>query len=299
MRLRHLVLTLLLILFWGFNWVTIKIGLNGGVSPVTLCFARYFFASLPAIFFIRRPQIPLQILIAYGLIMFALQFVLLFAGIYLGVAVGLASLISQQGQIFFTLILVAIFCGEKPNKWQIIGILTSFIGIGIIAINLHASASITGALLVVASSAAWGTGNLIAKKMPATNMLAVVVWSSLFAWPPMLLLAIFGEGAHSFVNSFIHLPWLSLVSIIYLAYVATLFGYGTWSFLLNRYPAATVVPFTLLVPIVASISSAIVLGEQIKSWEILAGTIIILGLCINLFFSRLLSFCLVKLGARR
>ena len=288
MRLRHLILVLFLIFFWGFNWVVIKIGL-GGVSPLALCFARFFFASLPAVFFIRRTQIPLKILAVYGLVMFALQFALLFAGVCLGMTVGLAAIMSQQGQIFFTLLLVTIFCNERPNKWQIIGILISWIGIGIIAVNLHASVSISGVLLVVASSAAWGVGNLISKKLQTTQMLPVIVWGSLFAWPPMLLLAVFTEGMDGFVNNFIHMSWVSFGAIIYLGYVATLFGFGAWSFLLNRYPAATIVPFTLLIPIVAFLSSAIVLGEQIKSWEVLAGAIVIFGLCFSLVFSRLLE----------
>lgn len=288
MKPKHFLLTILLIFSWGFNWVTIKWGLNG-VPPLTLCFARYFLATFPAIFFIRRPQVPMKTLVAYGLVMFALQFALLFAGIYLGVAVGLASLISLQGQIFFTLLLVAFFCGEIPSKWQIIGILISCIGFGIIAVNLNASASFYGVLLIIASSAAWGTGNLIAKKLTTTDMIGVVVWGSLFAWPPVLICAIFSQGPYVFVNSLIHLPWISLISILYIAYVATIFGYTTWSFLLNRYQAATVVPFTLLIPIIAYLCSAAFLGEQIKSWEIISGAIIIFGLCFNLIFSKL--FC--------
>jgi O-acetylserine/cysteine efflux transporter len=288
MRLRHLILVLFLVFFWGFNWVVIKVGLDGA-SPLALCFARFLFTSVPAVFFIRRPQVPLKTLAVYGLVMFALQFALLFAGVYLGVAIGLAALISQQGQIFFTLLLVTIFCNERPNKWQIIGILISWIGIGIIAVNLHASASFSGALLVIASSAAWGIGNLISKKLQTTQVLPVIVWGSLFAWPPMLLLAVFTEGTHGFINTFTHMSWMSFGAIIYLGYVATLFGFGTWSFLLNRYPAATVVPFTLLIPIVAFLSSAIVLGEHIESWEVLAGAIVIFGLCFSLVFSRLLE----------
>lgn len=294
MQPRHLLLTLFLIAFWGFNWITMRVALAGGISPETLCFARFFCASLPAIFFIKKPQVPLKTLIAYGLIMFALQFFLLFAGIHLGVGLGLSSLISQQGQIFFTLLLVALFCDERPNKWQIIGILISLIGAGFVAIKLKTSASVSGVLLVIASSFAWSTGNLIAKKLPTTKMLAVVVWSSLFAWPPMLLLAMTGHGFHNFIHSLWQLPWASLIAILYLGYVATLFGYAVWSFLLNRYPAATVVPFTLLTPIVTAFCSFVILGESIKPWEFMAGAIIILGLCFNLFFSRLYNYCLLK-----
>jgi O-acetylserine/cysteine efflux transporter len=46
-----------------------------------------------------------------------------------------------------------------------------------------------------------------------------------------------------------------------MVYPVTLLGFGAWSWLFSRYPAATVAPFMLLVPIFGFGSSTLVLGE--------------------------------------
>jgi O-acetylserine/cysteine efflux transporter len=66
----------------------------------------------------------------------------------------------------------------------------------------------------------------------------------------------------------------------------TMFGYGVWAWLLARYPAATVSPLTLLVPIFGMGASALVLGEPLESWKILAGLLVLSGLALNLFWAR-------------
>jgi len=47
-----------------------------------------------------------------------------------------------------------------------------------------------------------------------------------------------------------------------------------------------VTPFTLLVPIVAMVSSALVLGEPFQHWKLAAGLLVIGGLCINILGAR-------------
>ena len=49
----------------------------------------------------------------------------------------------------------------------------------------------------------------------------------------------------------------SALCVAVLAYGGTLFGFGVWSRLLARYPAATVAPFALLVPVVGMLAARI------------------------------------------
>jgi len=67
----------------------------------------------------------------------------------------------------------------------------------------------------------------------------------------------------------------------------TLLGFAAWSWLFSRYPAATVAPFTLLVPIFGFGTSTLMLGESLSQWKINAAALVIAGLCINLFGSRI------------
>ena len=283
MKLNHVILAILVTAIWGFNFVVIDVGLRE-VPPLTLCFARFFLASIPAVFFVKRPAISLSVMMLFGFVMFALQFSLLFIGMHLGVTAGLASLLIQM-QVFFTIFLAILFFNEKITKWQVVGALVSFFGIVVVGLNLGGNISFEGFVLIIAAAASWGAGNLISKQCKNVNMISLVVWGCLFAWPFVLLIALLFEGSGVFY-SLSHLSWRSGAVIIYLAYPTTIFGFAVWVWLLARYQAATITPFALLVPVFGMLSSALVLGEPFQVWKILAASLVIAVLCVNLFVPR-------------
>ena len=153
---------------------------------------RFFFAAFPAVFFIQRPNIAFRQVVAFGLVMFALQFTLLFLGMTAGTTAGLASLLLQV-QVFFTILLAVVFLHEKPSVWQIAGAVISFSGIGLVAANLGGDISALGMGLIIAAAASWGAGNLISKRLGKIDMLALVIWGSFVAWPPLLLVSFIFE----------------------------------------------------------------------------------------------------------
>ena len=73
----HLLLAILVVAIWGWNFVIIQIGLHD-VPPFLLCFSRFFLTSIPAIFFIKKPTITYKMLIAYGFMMLAFPLGMLF-----------------------------------------------------------------------------------------------------------------------------------------------------------------------------------------------------------------------------
>lgn len=292
MQLFHILLALLVVIVWGFNFVVIKVGLEE-ISPLLLGFARFFLTSIPAVFFIKRPAAPFKMVIWYGLVMFALQFSLLFIGMYAGITPGLASLLLQL-QVFFTVLLAMIFFGEKLRPWQIVGALVSFAGIAFVAMNLGGSITVSGFLLVIGAAASWGAGNVISKKIGKVNMVSLVIWGSLIAWPPLLLISFIMEGADIVFYTFQHITWLSGGAVLYITYLSTLFGFGVWSWLLHHHPLGTIAPFTLLVPVFGILSSVLVLGEPLQSWKIFAALLVIFGLCINLLVPKIFTRTIKK-----
>src|SRR3569832_2809690 len=62
---------------WGVNFLAIKWGV-AEVPPLLLTALRYVVATVPAIFFIKRPQVSLAILITYGIFIGVGQFGFLF-----------------------------------------------------------------------------------------------------------------------------------------------------------------------------------------------------------------------------
>ena len=68
MPISHLLIVLVVIIVWGVNFLFVKIGLEE-ISPLLLCSVRFLLASVPAIFFVKRPDEPFKIVAACKLIM--------------------------------------------------------------------------------------------------------------------------------------------------------------------------------------------------------------------------------------
>jgi O-acetylserine/cysteine efflux transporter len=287
MPVSHILLAILVAVIWGVNFLFVKLGLEE-ISPLLLSTLRFFLASVPAVFFIKPPTIPVKMILLYGLIMFGLQFTLLFIGMSLGITPGMASLIVQV-QVFFSMFFAAIFLKELPTVWQVAGALVSFTGVGLLAMHFEKNISLWGFAFMLAAAATWGVGNLITKKANSINRLALVIWGSFVACIPILILTLIIEGPSNMINSFRHLTWVGATALLYIVYLSTWVGYGVWNWLLTRYPIGMIVPFTLLVPIVGVLSSVLILGEPLQPWKVVAGLFVISGLCINLLSARFLK----------
>lgn len=279
MPITHLLLALLVVIIWGVNFVFVKFGLDE-ISPLLLCAVRFILASVPAIFFIKRPSTSFKIVASYGLVMFALQFSLLFMGMYFGMSPGMTSLIMQV-QVFFSMFFAAILLGERPRSWQLIGALVAFSGVGLVALHCDKNISLLGFLFILAAAATWGIGNLITKQAKDINIISLVVWGSFVASFPMLIFSLIFEGPKNIIYSYHHLSWLGFASVLYIVYASTWVGYGVWNWLVSRYPVGVIVPFTLLVPIVGILSSILILNEPFQIWQLFAAILVMAGLCIN------------------
>jgi O-acetylserine/cysteine efflux transporter len=264
---------------WGFNFVIIKIGLRD-LPPLLFTGLRFLCAAVPMVFFIARPRVAWHLVAAYGLFQFALQFALLFFGIKLGLPAGLASLVIQL-QAFFTIGLAVLLLGERPRLQQLIGGLIAIAGMALVAVHLEGHATVIGFVLVVLGGVCWACANIVTKKMGSVNALALVVWGSLVAAPPLLAASLLVEGPAVWQAAFHNASWKTVLAVLFQSYPNTLLGFGVWSMLMRRYAAATVAPFSLLVPVAGMLSAALVLGEPLQWWKGAAGLLVLGGLALN------------------
>src|SRR3954465_4962097 len=153
MKPADILLALLTVAIWGFNFVVIKVGLQG-LPPILFTALRFIFAALPLVFFVKRPDVPWKLLTGYAMFQFALQFTLLFSGMHLGFPPGLASLVIQL-QAFFTIGLAVLLLGERPRAAQLAGALIAFSGMALVAGHLEAKATFIGFLMVVSGGFCW------------------------------------------------------------------------------------------------------------------------------------------------
>ncbi len=287
MSFSHFLLAFSVVFVWALNFVAIEVAVET-IPPIFLNVLRFFLLSIPAVFFVKRPTAPFAIVLAYGLVLFALSFSLLFVGMRLGVSAGLASVLFQA-QVFFSILFGILLFEEKLHVWQILGGILSFCGIGWIALNTGGNLTVSGLTLVLLGSAAWGMGNTISKKLGKVNMISLVIWGSAIAWPPLLILSLFLEGPAAIGQSLTHLSIPSVISVLYIVLGSTLFGFATWAWLIHHHPLSKIIPFTLLVPVLGLIDSAAIMGESLPWWKIGASLIVILGLCLNLLGPRISS----------
>jgi O-acetylserine/cysteine efflux transporter len=112
-------------------------------------------------------------------------------------------------------------------------------------------------------------------------MLAYVVWGSLFSAPPLIALALTVEGWPAVSAAIVHAGAVTWAAVLYQSVGNTLFGYAAWGWLLARYPAATISPLSLLVPVFGMAASTLVLGEALTPWKLAAAALVLGGLAIN------------------
>lgn len=285
MPFKHMLIAFLVAAIWGCNFIFIKLGIQE-IPPIFLCAMRFFFASVPAVFFVKWPSVPFRMILLYGLVMYGMHFSLLFTSLSVGMTAGMASLLMQT-QIFFSILFAISFLGDRANVSQIFGFIVAFAGILLVASHLGTGVSLPGFILVISAAAFWGLGNFITKKMHGVSIAALIVWGSLIACPLLLLVSFLFEGKEKIVHSLHEYSWLTVISLIYIVYISTWIGYGLWNWLLSRYSVISVVPFTLLIPVFGMLSSMWVLGESFEVWKLLASALVIAGLFINLIGSRL------------
>lgn len=277
---KHLLVLLSVVIIWGVNFVAVFIGLKT-FPPFLLSSLRFGLSALPWVFFLPRPKAPVKLIIYYGVLNFAVQFGLIFTGIHLGISPGLASLVLQI-QVFFSMGLAFLFFHERPSSFKIAGALISFIGIGIVAFHVNSGGTFLGLLLMLLAALSWSAGNIFTKKIHAESPLALVVWGNLFAFPVMVAVSLFFEGPVVIMNSLHSISWAAIGAVLYIVYMSTHVGYGAWSFLVKSYSTSAVVPFTLLVPVIGFVSSAVFLGEPFPIWKFVASLFILGGLIFGL-----------------
>lgn len=298
MSFKDILLALCVVIIWGVNFVIIKLGVTA-LPPLLLGALRFLLVAFPAIFFFKRPKVPLKLLLIYGLTISFGQFAFLFCAIRVGMPAGITSVILQS-QAFFTLLLGAILLKESLQITHFIGMLIAVAGLTILAKGATTGGlddiPLLGLIFTLIAGFSWACGN-ITNRMIMQNQskekcsaLSLVSWSALIPIIPFFVSSWIFEGEQAISQGLAGFNWPVFGTIIYLAYLSTFVGYGLWGVLLGRYEAWKVAPFSLLVPLFGLSSSALFLDEHINSIQIAGLTLIMMGLIITLFGKKLIQY---------
>ncbi|EKD3895562.1 EamA family transporter, partial [Salmonella enterica] len=238
----------LVTVLWGANFTVIELGLRD-LDPFILTFLRFTFCAFPLVFFIKKPEgISLISIALYGVIFgVGLWWVVNFA-MFNGLSAGLSS-VFLQFSAFFTIVLSCFFLGEKINKIHISGIVIAFVGLIMIIHFSEESSTIKGVFFVIIAAMSWAVCNIIVKLTRPANMIAFIVWSSLFSAPAVLIMTVYVKGWGGVLSIPDDITVGSSFSVLFQAYITTVVGYMIWNNLMKKYPATEVAPLSLFVPV--------------------------------------------------
>ncbi len=282
---RHLLLALSVIVVWGTNFVVIKSAL-GQFPPLLFAALRFTFVLLPAVFLLKRPDVPWRQLAAYGLLIGVGQFGILYTAMNGQISPGLASVV-MQSQVLFTILFSVWLEGERLRALQVTAIALAVGGIGVIAWHTDGDTTALGLGMALAAALSWAGGNFVAKRSGKVNMLAYVVWASMFCLPPLFALSLLIEGWDAIDYALRHADTAGWTGVLWQTVGNTLFGYVGWGWLLARHPSATIAPLALLIPIVGLASAVWWLDEPMPAWKVAAATLVVGGVALNMLWPRM------------
>lgn len=288
---KDMLLGLAIIFAWGLNFIAIRWGLDE-LTPMMLGGLRFVVIAAIGSFFFPRPKTPLKWMIAYALSINFGQFAFLFTAMEFGMPAGLASLVLQS-QAIFTMIFAAMFFKEYVRPYQLLSIGVAASGLAVI--GLHGDDTTMTAIgfgITLAAASSWALGNIITKtisKKGYESSVNLIVWACWIPPIPFFICAYFIDGGDVMWQNIIDISWKTAAALAYLSIVATIIGYGLWSYLMSRYSAGTVAPLALGVPIVGLTSTAWVLNEQVGPFQWIGITLVLVGLVMNTLGGRWLA----------
>ncbi|ELF1547908.1 EamA family transporter [Salmonella enterica] len=278
----------LVTVLWGANFAVIELGLRE-LDPFILTFLRFTFCAFPLVFFIKKPEgISLISIALYGVIFgVGLWWVVNFA-MFNGLSAGLSS-VFLQFSAFFTIVLSCFFLGEKINKIHISGIVTAFVGLIMIIHFSEESSTTKGVFFVIIAAMSWAVCNIIVKLTRPANMIAFIVWSSLFSAPAVLIMTVYVKGWGGVLSIPDDITVGSSFSVLFQAYITTVVGYMIWNNLMKKYPATEVAPLSLFVPVSGVITSYLFLDERLSVQQLISVIVVITGIFIFLNSARIIK----------
>ncbi|MGW6335283.1 EamA family transporter [Nocardia rhamnosiphila] len=280
---RDRLIALTVILLWGLNFLGIRVGLDH-LPPFFFAALRFAVIAIPALLFIPRPAVRMRWLLLYGTGFGMLQFAFLFTAMRVGMPTGLASLVLQSSAPF-TVLLGALLLGERLRPVQIAGLAVAVAGMAVIGWDQFAHAALLPVLLTLAAGFGWALGNLGARQAgvesPGSNPLHLTLWITAVPVLPLFALSLLWEGpttgVRALAGTFSAEGWPALAGLVYIVVLGTIVGSGLWTYLMSRYPAGSVAPLSLLVPVVGFTAAWIFLDETPAPASLVGGVIVIAG----------------------
>lgn len=267
MKLPDLASLLAVIVLWGLNFPVAKLGL-AEVPPMLFMGLRFLIVAALLCPFVRLPRDKIAGVMVLAVMLGGLHFSMMFTGVA-RMDAGTAALLSQTS-VPFAALLAAMLYRERLGWRRLAGMIVAFLGVGLIAGEPRFGNDPVPLLLVLGAAFMWALANIQIRRIGPIDGYALTAWLACFSAPQLLVLSAVLEQDQW--QSISRAGWRGWGGILYGAFAVAILSYGMWYPLVRRHPVNSIMPFTLLTPIVAVAASALILGERL-SWSSAVGGI--------------------------
>jgi drug/metabolite transporter (DMT)-like permease len=256
-----ILLLLMLAVFWGYNWVVMKVGIHES-GPVVFAALRMIGGAgllALAVLLMRRSFRIAEpwTVTAIGLTQTTAAQGLIAAALHGGQA-GKSAVLNYTLPIW-VMILSALFLNVRPKLGQWLATAVALAGIVTMAFIGGAPGSLTPVLFALAASFCWGVGVVLTqallKRHPETDTVVLTTWQ-------MLIGAVLLGGVALIVPEPIHWSTGFVLALLYNIGPATAVAFLLWFSLQRRIEAHVLSLIVLIVPLVGVVAGSIQLGER-------------------------------------
>jgi O-acetylserine/cysteine efflux transporter len=273
---RDLTIAAVMNVMWGLNIIAVKMGVDL-IAPMTAAWLRQTMVLIICLPALRLVPGKMRELMLLGVLSGALFYIFINFSLAVSDNVSALAIAGQLGAPF-SLILAIIFLGERVQKYRIIGMTLSFAGVILLVFDPSAVDEEAGIALTAAASLVWAICSLIQRRLIGVPVLTIYAWIGLIG--SLILLPIAWVVEPQSVRSIPMLPLSTFGWILFSALGSTVIGQGAMSLLLQRHPVSSVVPLTLLTPVISVIVAAYYFKTPLTPIMIVGGLIVMAGVAI-------------------
>ena len=272
------IIALIVVLFaWGGNFLAIRYAVLE-IPSWTALSLRLALVGCILLFFLRNPLPYLKYYLLITVVLVPGHFGLLFLASQLTTNVSAISLFIQLNPAF-ALLFAWLLLKEKPGIRRIFGLFLAFLAMGILFYEPNLLGMSSALLVATLSAMFMGLYSVMLRSMPKQiRPIDIIGWTAIIGTPMVALIAYTLEGSP--FDTLANVSTQGYLAMLYTVIGASIIGHGLWAWLCRRHPVAQVVPFSLLVPIVAISLSAVLLGEVISLQMLIAAAVLCAGLFI-------------------
>ncbi len=275
MSARDLSLVLLVCVVWALNFISGAKGMQA-FPPMLFMVMRFLIVLALTLPFLRLPP-PGQWLRLASVCLFmgGLHFTFLFWALKLSADVTSIAIL-QNMYIPIAVLLAILFLGEKAG-WRTLGSTAmAFAGVLVIGFDPLVLSQLNALGLILLSACCQAIASVLMRGLHGMGPMNFQGWTALFALPVLALASwLFESNQWAAILQAQPGHWAALC---YSAVVASLVGHGLFFVLVQRNPLPKLMPYMLLMPVLAALFGVLIWGDRPGPRLLLGGGLVLLGI---------------------